>query len=354
MTVQTEPVDSPDPSSRRPSKANPVRDAIIIVLLLIVAAGIAWQGGLLRSKPKIALISSTEAPYWDRVFLGAEAAGKEFNIEVVTVRSKADENAQNQTIRDLLDKGYNALAVSPIHPQTQASFLNEVSGKAALVTVDSDCPGSNRAAFVGTDNYHAGRICGDLVRDAIPDGGEVIISVGSIEKDNGRLRRQGLIDTLLDRPVDPARAADPIDAPLKGDKYSIVATLIDNVDTAKATSLTADAVKQHPNVKCIVGLFAYTTPAVLDALKQSDKLGKIKVVGFDDAEATLAGIESGTVFGTLLQDQFNMGYQAVLVLRGLSERAPGAKGSEQNAYLYCTALTRAEDVKLYRMRAQKQ
>ena len=233
---------------------------VIVVLLLLAGAAVAWQGGLFHTKPKIAIISSTDSPYWDRIFAGAEQASREFEVELLTVRSKPDEKAQSQAIQDLLDKGYNAFAVSPINPQTQASFLSDVSQKAALVTIDSDCTGSNRAAFIGTDNYRAGRQCGDMVRDAIPDGGEVIISVGSIDKENGRLRRQGLIDNLLDRPVDPSRQADPLDAPLKGAKYTIVATLIDGVDPAKATTLAADAIKAHPDVKCIVGLFGYSAP----------------------------------------------------------------------------------------------
>ena len=93
--------------------------------------------------------------------------------------------------------------------------------------------------------------------------------------------------------------------------------------------------------------------ALLDGLKQADKLGKIKVVGFDNAEPTLAGIESGTVYGTLLQDQYTMGFNSVMLLRALIERGRPPKDVDQMGFLGCEPLTSAEDVKLYRMRAEK-
>ena len=243
----------------------------------------------------------------------AQRAAQQCDAELTVERFKASD-AQVQGLKDLLGKGVNGFAVSPIDPEGQASFLSDVSQKSKLITIDSDCAASNRAAFIGTDNYLAGRRCAELIRDAIPDGGEIIISVGSVTKENGRLRRQGLVDDLLDRPVDPNRPGDPLDAPLTGKQYSVVATLIDDVDPAKATSLAIDAIKQHPDVKCLVGLFGYSTPALLDALKQADKLGKIKIVGFDNAEATLTGIENGTVSATLVQDQYSMGFDSVVFL----------------------------------------
>ena len=69
----------------------------------------------------------------------------------------------------------------------------------------SDVPSSRRLCFVGIDNYVAGRMCGDLVKRALPDGGKIMIFVGRTEQDNARLRRQGLIDAVLGRSVDPER-----------------------------------------------------------------------------------------------------------------------------------------------------
>ena len=50
--------------------------------------------------------------------------------------------------------------------------------------MDADAPDSNRKVFVGVDNYDAGRMCGQLVKEALPEGGEVVIFVGRMEQDN--------------------------------------------------------------------------------------------------------------------------------------------------------------------------
>ena len=178
-------------------------------------------------------------------------------------------------------------------------------------------------------------MCGQHVREAMPDGGKVMIAIGSIEKENGHRRRQGVIDELLERSFEPNRPADPVDAPIKGPKYTIVATLIDNIDPQRATELAADAMKKHPDVGCFVGLFASSTPAVLKALEQAGKLGQVKVVGFDANEETLEGIENGYVYATIVQDAYNIGYQAVRILADAAEGDPNAIPLYPTFHLRC-------------------
>jgi ribose transport system substrate-binding protein len=67
----------------------------------------------------------------------------------------------------------------------------------------------------------------------------------------------------------------------------------------------------------MVGLFEYNPPAILQALKQSNKLGAIKVVGFDENSATLQGIKDGHVVGTVVQNPYEYGYKSVEVLTKL-------------------------------------
>jgi ribose transport system substrate-binding protein len=297
-----------------------------IVIILGNLAYIGWVQGYFKPKEKIALVTWNQDPYWGQVIAGANDAAKEFNVDLTVIRSDPDEKIQSQHIRDLLDGGIQGIAVSPNNPATQAPLLNEVADKAMLVTFDSDAPVSKRKGFVGTDNYAAGQLCGEEVRGAIPDGGEAIISVGSIDMINGRERRQGLIDDLMDRHSQENRAADPVDAVLKGAKYTIDTTVLDYGDSAKATALVTDAIKAHPNVKCIVGLFSYSAPAVVKAIEAAGKQGQIKIIGFDELDETQAGVQDGTIYSSILQDQYRCGYETVLTLvealRGINQQGP--------------------------------
>ena len=324
--MSTTATDTPASTPAQPEPARPQTKPgfhwMFFALLILVAIGILFFAGVFRGDPRVALVAG-EGPYWDLVIDGAREAAEQYDVNLTVIRSKPDEPTQSQTIRDLIGKKYNGVAVSPIDPMAQAVLLAEVGNDTTVVTYDSDSPLSRRLCFVGTDNYTAGRLCGDYVRQAIPDGGEVIISISNLEKENGQRRRQGVIDELLDRPYDREHEMDPPDAPaLKGEKFTVVTTLIDHADPKAATDLAAKALEAHPNVKCMVGLNAYSTPAILRALDQSKKLGKVQVVGFDNAPETVAGIEAGNVFATIVQDQFGAGFHSVRIL---AENARGDK-----------------------------
>ena len=63
-----------------------------------------------------------------------------------------------------------------------------------------------------------------------------------------------------------------------------------------------------------VGLWAYNAPAVLEAAKAKGLAGKVKIIAFDEDDATLAGIADGTIEGTVVQDPFQFGYKSVEIL----------------------------------------
>lgn len=321
---------------------------VLILLILLLAAAFAWSSGLIRKQLKVAIITSTEDVYWDRLFMGGMAAGRYFDAEVVALRCKADEKLQTQMIRDVLASGVDGLIVSPTAPENQLSLLNETAAKVPLITVDSDSPKANKIAFIGTNNYEAGKQCAEVLMEALPDGGEIILCVGSVENDNGRSRREGILDTLMHRQRDPARAMDPLDAPITAGKYTILTTLIDDADPEKARSLAVEAIAKYPNVKGFIGIWSYNVPSLLEALKTANKLKQVKIVGFDDLEPTLAGVESGDVSGTLVQDQYNMGFDSVMLMCATLQRNAAAEIGTKKANLPCMALLSAEDVKNFR------
>ena len=207
--------------------------------------------------------------------------------------------------------------MSPIDPVNQTDMLNRIAGAANLVTHDSDAPDSDRKAYIGMDNYKAGRLCGQLIKEALPEGGDIMILIGRMEQDNSRKRRQGVIDELLDRSSDSSRF-DPPSEVIKGEKYTILGTLTDSFDLAKAKANAEDALSRHPDISAMVGLFAYNPPAIIQALEQAGKIGAVKIIGFDEDEQTLAGIQSGAVHGTVVQNPYEYGYQSVKLLNQLA------------------------------------
>ena len=205
-------------------------------------------------------------------------------------------------------------------------MINGAADKTIVVTFDSDAPNTRRRGFIGTDDYAAGQIAADEVRSAIPDGGKVIISVGSVEMSNGGDRRQGIIDNLLDRPFKHSDQHDPLNADLKGKKYEIAATVVDGHKLDDVPKLIGDSIAANPDVKCIVGLFSYSGPAIVKAVEAAGKKDQIKVIGFDESAEEQAAVLSGAIYSSILQDQYHCGYETVRVLadlaRGVAQNRP--------------------------------
>ena len=87
---------------------------------------------------------------------------------------------------------------------------------------------------------------------------------------------------------------------------------------AKAKANAEDALSRYPGIDAMIGLFAYNPPAILQALEQAGKLNEIKVIGFDEQEETLAAIQAGTAYGTVVQNPYMYGYKSVEILNSLA------------------------------------
>ena len=289
---------------------------LVSVLLggLLVHCG--QQEASVTDKPALAFVTNGIASFWVIAQKGAEAAAAAVNADVEVLMPADGVGDQKRMVQSLLARGIDGIAISPIDPVNQQDLLDEIAANALFITHDSDAPQSKRLCYVGMDNYSAGRLCGQLVKEAMPEGGEIMIFVGRLGQLNAQQRRQGLIDELLDRSHDPERR-DPNSGPIAGERYTILDTRTDQFDFAKAKSLAEDAIARYPDLGCMVGLFAYNPPKCLEAVKEAGKLDQIKLVAFDEDDATLQAIVDGHIYGTVVQNPYQYGYQSVRVLAAL-------------------------------------
>ena len=159
------------------------------------------NGKKVSSSTSFAYVTNGVDPFWDLCAAGVRIAEKEFGVSCEVLMPPKGVVDQKRMMETLLANGVDGIAVSPVDAENQTPFLNEVAENTILITNDSDAPKSKRLAFIGTNNYKAGRALGKLVKEALPEGGDVVLFVGRLEQLNARQRRQGVIDELLERPV---------------------------------------------------------------------------------------------------------------------------------------------------------
>ena len=271
-----------------------------------------------EEKPRVGFVTNGIASFWVIAEKGARDAAVEFDVDV-EVRMPPDGTAgdQRRMVQDLLAQGVDGIAITPIDPANQSGLLSEIAQNADLITHDSDAPNSDRLVYIGLDNYIAGRMCGQLLKEALPDGGSVVLFVGRLGQLNAELRRQGLIDELLNRTIDNTRR-DPVSGVIEGEKFTILDTRVDQFDFARAKSQAEDALARYPDLNAMVGLFTYNPVQILEAVREADKFDQITIAAFDEADEVLQGIADGTVAGTVVQNPYMYGYESVRILAALA------------------------------------
>lgn len=246
---------------------------------------------------KLAFVTNLPADFWNIAKAGIEVADQELPEYTVEFRTGDGTAAkQKEIVEDLLVKGVVGIAISPVDAGNQTIMLNRAAEQALLVCQDSDAPASKRAFYLGTDNIAAGRAAGALVKEALPQGGTIMVFVGKKDQQNAKERFQGLNEALKDSGI------------------TVLDLRADDGDRARAKANAADTLVKHPDIAGMVGLWAYNAPAILSALKDAGHLSKVKVVAFDEEDETLAGVKAGTVHGTVVQQPYEFGYQSMKLM----------------------------------------
>lgn len=247
---------------------------------------------------KLAFVTNNASDYWTIARKGVEKADSELADVSVEFRLPGDGTAaeQKRIIDDLVSKGTNGIAISPVDPDNQTQLINDTAKKALVITQDSDAPSSDRTLYIGTDNVAAGRQAGELIKEALPNGGKIMVFVGKSDARNAAERFQGIKESL------------------QGSKIEIIDIRTDDTDRARAKTNAADTLVKYPDVAALVGLWSYNGPAILNAVKDANKVGQVKIVCFDEEDETLAGVKDGAIFATVVQQPFEFGYQSVKLM----------------------------------------
>ena len=101
---------------------------------------------------------------------------------------------------------------------------------------------------------------------------------------------------------------------LQGSNISIIDVRTDNTDRVRAKSNAADTLVNNPDIAGMVGLWSYNGPAILSAVKEANKVGKVKIVAFDEEDPTLEGVREGSIYATVVQQPFEFGYRSIEVM----------------------------------------
>jgi len=266
-----------------------------------LALAVALAGtvpALAQDKPTLVFVVNGASDFWKIAEAGVNKAQQE--LPDYDLQFKYPEQAaaaiQQRLMDDLVAAGADAIMVSAVDPKTSTEALNRIGSQVPLFTTDSDAPDSNRIAYIGSSNVELGKDAGKLMLEALPEGGQCIGFVGLPGADNARERIEGIKEAL------------------EGSKVELLDVRGDDIDQTRAKRNVEDALAANPDIDCMVGIYSYNTPRIYEVLKESGKLGEVKVIGFDEDPITLGGVREGTIVGTVVQNPYEWGYQGMKLM----------------------------------------
>lgn len=263
---------------------------------------------------RIIILTNGPDPFWDTCEAGAKAAEKEFGLagkgyRVDFQRGDFTEKRQIDMLKQyVLDTDVAAVGISVFNPDSRnlvAEMRNLQQKGVKVVTIDSDISRENyrdsRYAYLGTDNIIGGRELGRAARAISSDGANFAFFVGSLDVANAVERMAGFVEGVGE-----------------GDSFKEVIRLSDGGDRPKARKNVEDVLNQHEQTNMLVGIWAYNTPQIINVVRDRNIRNKTKVICFDAAQESIAGMGRGTVDVMVVQNPYQMGFDGVKLMHALA------------------------------------
>lgn len=268
-------------------------------------------GGAAGDGKTIAVVAKGYAsPFWAAVRAGSEQAGKDLGYTVTFngPDTETDVPRQNDQLNQALVKRPAALVFAALDSDSQGTVLQQFQDASIpVVAFDSGVPGSEiPKTTVATNNKEAAAEAAKNLTELIGKKGKVAIVCHSQTSVTGQDREKGFKEWVEKN------------AP----EVQIVDTQYNNSDQAVAQQQAAAILQANPD---LVGIFATDDDGAVAAAQAAETAGvesTVKIVGFDSGKPQLDLIKKGTIVGSVTQNPYEMGYQAVVaadkVLKGES------------------------------------
>ncbi len=249
------------------------------------------------------IITNNTSNFWTAMEKGMDQGKQEVGCEAKRVAppgAQPTNNDQKTVFEDAVAANVDGIAVSPIEAGAFAPEIDSALAKGIpVITFDSDAPTSKRLAYLGTNNYEAGKQAGEEAVRLLPQGGKFVAFVGNMSAQNARDRYQGFLDAVKGHNIEMLQ--DPFQ-----DKADKTGAAIRNVQDA--------ITKYGDQINGFLGIWSYNGPAIVKAVQQAKIRDKVKIVCFDGDPETLSNLQAGLVDATVVQKPYEFGRLAVHLL----------------------------------------
>ncbi|KJD43861.1 substrate-binding domain-containing protein [Paenibacillus terrae] len=229
-----------------------------------------------------------ENEYWRTLKEGMEigtadmkSKGIDISIDVKAAQGESDEQGQLSIVKDMINKKYSALLLSPISDGNLTPGVEDANKAGIPVVNVNDGLIAIAPNYLGPKAIQNGELAAEWISGKIGGQGEVAIVIGMPKAFAARQRTAGFEQWIKEN------------AP----GITIVEKQNADWDRAKAKDLAETWIKKHPDLKAIFANNDTMALGVVEAVKTSGK--DILVVGVDGTGEAYESIKKGELSATI-------------------------------------------------------
>jgi ribose transport system substrate-binding protein len=164
-----------------------------------------------------------------------------------------------------------------------------------IISIDGDVKDMSVAmANIQSDNLDGGKQAAQRLADLIGDKGEVMALENSPAAIVAQQRLKGFVDEIAKHP-----------------NIKYLGVQFSNNETAKAAAIVTATVAAHPDLAGIFTITTNNTEGAATGVREAQKVGAIKIVGFDTSDPIVEDIRKGIVSADVVQYPYHVGQLGV-------------------------------------------
>ncbi|MBU2868420.1 substrate-binding domain-containing protein [Pacificibacter marinus] len=258
-------------------------------------------------------------PFLVTMVNGAEAAAAEwadkgYDIDVVVTNGGDDDKSrQVNDLEDLFAQGVDGLLIFPgdsVMVGEPISNLYNASNLPVVVT-DIGIRKGEITSLVITDNLAGGMLAAEEMARIVPAGSKVITLDYAPTNDNAQLRQQGFEE----------RAAE-LGLIVLEEAAMPPAMTLDN-----GRNVMEDLLVSEPDIAGVFSFNQVVLQGAYAALEGADRVGEVKLVGFDLDPVSWQMVRDGKIDALVVQDPYAMGFT------GLNQVMAAITGAETQEFI---------------------
>lgn len=245
----------------------------------------------------IAILKARNSLHWHFVNEGLNQTAKKYNmnLNVLWPEREVDVDTQIRMLQDAILEKPDVIIWAPDDSEHAGEYAEKIrEAGIQLIYVDENAQQQSDVPYVGSDNYRAGELAAENMKENLPEEGRVAFIGGSQEQQVHYLRGHGFMDTIENESAFRVSVIEEVpDCSISGGRAAMQRIL-----------------ESYPDIKGVFCASALLCMGAQEACQNADRKD-IYLVGMDTQSDVLTALKNNCIHAIISQSGYEMGCKAI-------------------------------------------